>query len=384
MTHRNVLTKRVFFLVLLVICAFIFSQGVSANPLVAITVDVESVNLKHCNISLIDQYRLYSDGINFGLERILSILEENGIKGVFFFNVYEYIPTRNWWIKSMASDIDNRGHDIQLHTHPQWAYNKDKPFMHQYTLKEQIEIISTGKQLLLEWTRKPIIAHRAGAYGANINTIKALEENKIFLDSSFFFSHGWCKLNGEGKGFKANRVSRYGLVTEIPVNVFYIQDVPSIFAGARPVQNISKYDINQWIDEHILMRAIDNALDAKIDIIVFFLHSFSFIETRSDGKQIPRVDVIRKFQNILRYLKEKNINFVTFRQIEDLRKSGLLRYDKDDVFPNVRREISTTKYVVKRIILLKGGNSEIVLIIVAVLVSVALGIVYALKVSKRT
>ena len=62
-----------------------------------------------------------------------------------------------------------------------------------YSFNEQVEILEHGIDCLKRWGAGKPIAHRAGAYGINIDTIKALKKVGIYIDSSMFFGHENCK-----------------------------------------------------------------------------------------------------------------------------------------------------------------------------------------------
>jgi len=69
------------------------------------------------------------------------------------------------------------------------------------------------------------LTHRAGHYSANLNTIKALKENDILIDSSYYYGHPNCKL----KHGVVNQPFDILGVTELPVSVVCIRrDFPSI------------------------------------------------------------------------------------------------------------------------------------------------------------
>ena len=67
--------------------------------------------------------------------------------------------------------------------------------MWQYSVDEQTEIVNFGKQKIKEWIGIDALAHRAGGYGADDNTMQALKFNDIFIDSSFFYKNENCKIN---------------------------------------------------------------------------------------------------------------------------------------------------------------------------------------------
>lgn len=346
----------------------IYNNGINAKPLIAVTVDVETTMYEgEVEIPLSEQYDLEKDGLKFGLSGMMDILEKNSVKGVFFYNVYEYMKERSETIKMIAKKIDSRGHDIELHTHPHWAYESDKVFMHDYDFEMQKEIIRDGKLLLEDWIDKKIIAHRAGAYGADIYTLKALEYNKIFLDSSYYYNHPWCRLNKIQDLLKKNYFSKVGPVIEVPVNVFYLDDVPKYFYDIKPLRHTTKYDINQYVEEGILHKGINIAIENNYDVIVLFLHSFSFIKYDKERNYIPVVESINKLESVIKYAKNKGLSFVTFRDLERMRLDNQIQYDKTDQISIIQREISTLKYIFKRM----GGEKKDVPYVIAGLILIS-------------
>ena len=118
----------------------------------------------------------------FGFPKILEICNSHNIKATFFISVFDSKKYGENSFKTICQVIKENGHDVQLHTHPRRAYDKTRREMYLYSLDEQIEIIREGKELIKEWTGEYPIAHRAGAYGLNENTLVALKENNIPID----------------------------------------------------------------------------------------------------------------------------------------------------------------------------------------------------------
>ena len=124
-----------------------------------------------------------------GVKLINDLASEYGAMVEHFVDVYPYERYDEYKFERLCVDIIRGGHGVNLHTHPSGRYDKNRKFMWQYGLDEQIEIIKFGKQKIKEWIGIDAPAHRSGGYGANDDTIQALKLNDIFIDSSFFYKN---------------------------------------------------------------------------------------------------------------------------------------------------------------------------------------------------
>jgi len=251
-----------------------------------------------------------------GYKYIINKLDEYGFKGEFFVDVYPKDKKLSKKIETAVKFINKKGHGVQLHTHPSLSYDNNRIRLNQYSLKEQIEIITYGKELIKTWVGKYPLAHRAGVYGINEDSFKALNRNDIKYDFSYFYGNENCKINKmlENKIFKKNGV------IEIPVTITRITKQYKLLGFPilkRKV--IRKLDINALTFEQMkdtISKAPDNS------ILVFFMHSFSFIKNKVNTKnhivEVNGVDseAILKFNNILKYIKNNNI--LTNRSIKEL------------------------------------------------------------------
>lgn len=241
---------------------------------------------------------------------IADQLKGYGFQGLFFLDVYG----ANLYGESRYSELCERllsaGHDVQLHTHPNQMYDQNRRYMHQYSLSEQTSIIRDGMALLKKWTGKSPIGHRAGSYGANEDTLRALQQNGILLDSSFFYRKPNCQLSFPDPNAPAKA---HGL-WEIPVTV-----------AAEPVEKLGvrfpywtrhvwrryiKLDVNA-MDSQQLERSI-RALYGRVPYIITFLHSFSFIR-----HTVPEPDdsAIASFASLLQFLSNEQIPVTTFERL---------------------------------------------------------------------
>jgi hypothetical protein len=353
------------------------AQGISGQrrPVVIITVDVES----NSEIDLPVQFDAVCTGdVPCGVQEMVTRLEKRGYRATFFLNVYEYKTWGAERMKKMATWLDRSRQDVELHTHPHWAYDANRKYMYEYNLQEQTKIIRDGKDLIKDWTGRDTVAHRAGAYAADTNTLLALTENAVHYDSSLFFGNTNCKLNG--LGLRRNGPSMYGPVSELPVTTFQKDAYPPLFGTIlRPISSVRKYDINWFADPGEAIQALDRLLSLEGDVLILFLHSYSFIKSRgSTGHMVADVDAIRIFETILEYVEKKHLTVTTFRDLDGRRDQPRWYLKSSDTVPCVNTQIGLVRYVMKRGGF-EGGSHWVEAIIVVVSVAVLFAVVHKIR-----
>ena len=257
------------------------------------------------------------------------------IKATFFISVFDSKKYGENSFKTICQVIKENGHDVQLHTHPRRAYDKTRREMYLYSLDEQIEIIREGKELIKEWTGEYPIAHRAGAYGLNENTLVALKENNIPIDSSMFYSHPNCKVT-----WTRNKILEKNGIIEVPVTVFY----RDICWGAGPLslkirRSFVKTDID-WASLDELKSFVKEAKKHNIRVMNLFMHSYSFIRWDSGFTNFrPDYADIEKFVHFLEFIKsDREIAVITMREFYDLYKKNPGLFNGADHVPLIRRK----------------------------------------------
>ncbi|WEU41075.1 MAG: polysaccharide deacetylase family protein [Candidatus Odinarchaeum yellowstonii] len=278
---------------------------------IIITIDTE-VGEKAKSIS--DGFTKFIEGrINnehYGVYKIIEILDSYNFKAEFFVDVYESKVFGEYNFELLCKNIKNSGHGVQLHTHPSYAYSNEKTNMHQYSLEEQIKIIRDGKNLIKKWIAQEPIAHRAGNYGADNNTLQALNCNGIRIDSSYFHNHPNCKIQLK----TINEPVLLNNVLEIPITVF--RRGLEIFNFQLPLlKNWYKLDINYLSLKH-LKKAVAY-FNKKLKYIILFLHSSSFIlrDPPYHRNLKPDTATLEKFNKLLDFIKKMDINCILFREI---------------------------------------------------------------------
>ena len=130
-----------------------------------------------------------------GVAYKLGKFDENGVKAVFF---VDPMPAMVWGvaaIEDIIAPILEAGQDIQLHCHTEWlAIAGDKsPLsskrtgqnLFDFSLDEQVEILHFARDTLVAAGAPNPVAFRAGNYGADDNTLRALVQLGLTYDSSF-------------------------------------------------------------------------------------------------------------------------------------------------------------------------------------------------------
>jgi hypothetical protein len=270
------------------------------------------------------------NGQEVGYQFILGLLEKYGAVGEFFVDIY----THNWIGENkfvcLCDTINRRGHRVQLHTHPSMAFDNGRPNLYQYSLEEQVEILKFGKEKIKEWIGVFPTAHRAGMYGINEDTFKALEKVGIFYDCSYFYGHENCKYQSIYK----TEPFRIGNVTEIPVTVF-----KQVVSNRNPMTVLIKFVLQRKMGQKTWMSQQFQKLDIRHSatvseikevisqsrhdaIIILFLHSFNFLDLLFNFKK-REYDSIRindtligDFEELLVWIsKRESCKFTNFENL---------------------------------------------------------------------
>ena len=266
-------------------------------------------------------------GSEYGVNRIMDICEKYDMRGTFFVDVYMHHHYGEEPVRSLCRTIGRRGHDVQLHAHANWIPNHPHEFVSRYPLSEQIEIIAEGKRLIGDWTGTAPAAFRAGAYGLNLDTIKALEVNGFKADASYFPHHRNCELSGQLNNKHGNKIFTIGSVHELPVTTYWLLDTPFY-------RKNSKLDFNACtIGE--LKDVLPKFIKSNIKFVVLFLHSFSFLKWGKGYSHVdPDLRALRSFEETLEFLKEfDSVNFLTVKEAIPLFDS--LGKNEEDFIPRV-------------------------------------------------
>lgn len=232
-------------------------------------------------------------GISFQLE----MLARHGLKACFFLDP---MPALLFGLEPMRRVVDtvlDAGQEVQLHLHPNWAgaCADDGGASHarfeliDYSLDEQRDLIGGACDLLQAAGAPPPIAFRAGSYGANDDTLRALSALGFVYDSSHNGSeHPWPS----AIGLPVRQIAPVlrEAVVEVPVTL--IEDRP----GALRNFQICALSAGE------MRAALDHALDEGHAAVTIVSHGFELANragTRPNGIHV------RRFQGLCNLLAER-------------------------------------------------------------------------------
>jgi len=273
-----------------------------SKTIVNISVDTEfSTHLE--DIGIIGKI----NGKQYGIPMIADLLDRYGLKATFYVDVYTNKDEYTSALRTICLMLKDRGHDLQLHTHPCGLFDPRREGMKDYNLNEQIEIIHKGQVLFWEWFGKVPIAHRAGDWFANENTLNALIANNIFVDSSLFFGWPNCQLNQ--LAITQNSAVNYEGLLELPATSFRCFDL-GLFSPYRLLST----DGNSFYETWFILKSMQ-AQGAKLITTVY--HSFSFLQWNNKRSQYwASSNRIRKFEKFLKYLSDdSSLEVLTVEEI---------------------------------------------------------------------
>jgi len=237
---------------------------------------------------------------NFGIERIMDLLEEQQARGTFFLNVYEIAKRGEDVVRSAARLIHERGHDLELHTHPRPMFRFYG--MSQASFGEQKAILEKGIALLEGWTGKKVVAHRAGAFAANTDTVRAVAAAGLRADCSLSAgSHVSVPLVAELGA--SNAMQRVDGAWEIPMTCFdQVRIGPWHSRRILDIEGCSLPEIKRvtrWAVRH------------RLPTVCILMHSFSLSRQNKPNQRVER-----RMTALLAWLrKQDDIEIGTIEQV---------------------------------------------------------------------
>ncbi len=228
----------------------------------------------------------------YGVEWQMDQLDAHGLTGVFFVDPMPALVYGPDVVADIVQPIVARGHEVQLHLHPEWLeWSKEHPVgdrrgrsIGDFDFDDQVTLITLGRQMLIVAGAPPPVAFRAGNYGADDDTLRALASLGIKWDASFnpTFIGDPCHI---GLGIdQVDPVERLG-VMEMPVSA--IEDRPGHLRHAQ-VCALSAREMTE---------ALTHAAAARRPAFTIVTHSFEML---SRDRMRPNRSVIGRFEAMCR------------------------------------------------------------------------------------
>lgn len=246
-----------------------------------------------------DAFRRYVYGPtrkgDYALPATLDILAEHGLRGVFFVEPLFAARFGQAPLDELVGLIRRAGQEIQLHLHTEWVDEADDPelpqvdrkhqYLRQFDRTAQAQLIRYGAHRLNMAGVEPITAFRAGGYGFNRDTLLALADNRIPIDSSYNAGAPIGTADVAPGGI-LHQPQAFGPVVEYPVSTFHDG------RGRRHLQ-LTACSLREF--EHLLWQAVELGWES----LVIVSHNFELL----DGtKTRPDPVVVGRFQRLCRFL----------------------------------------------------------------------------------
>lgn len=240
----------------------------------------------------------------FGLPYQLSVLADHGLKATFFVESLFSARFGSQPLEEIVQLIKNTGQEVQLHLHTEWVDEAKIPllpncvgkrqYLFQFSLEEQQLLVAAAATLLMRAGVDNVDAFRAGGFGFNLNTLRALARNGIPFDSSYN-----ATLFGPQSGVAPEctlvEPTQCEGVTEFPMTVFHDG------RGLRHAQ-ITACSYSEM--EGLLWRALEHGRST----FVILSHNFELL---NESRTRPDDIAVRRFLRLCAFLDRHRDEFQT-------------------------------------------------------------------------
>lgn len=314
------------------------------------TVDVEiwCKDWDTLNADFPDAFRRYVYGPtpkgDFGLPYITRMLADHGLTGVFF---VEPLFATCFGVRPLAEIVHllrERDQHIELHLHTEWVDESREPLLEDVTekrqnlrdfsLEEQTVLIAAGVKLLGQAGVDEITAFRAGNFGFNRDTLRALAANGIKFDSSYNATRHGLE-SGVLPGSTVVEPVKCESVFEYPMTVF-----KDGISSLRHTQ-ITACSFKEL--KHLLWQA----LDAERKSFVILAHNFEMLNQAKTG---PDKVVVKRFKKLCEFL-DKNRDSFRMRGFRNLKGQTTTRQPPALTSPIWNTAARTLEQASRRVIL---------------------------------
>lgn len=250
------------------------------------------------------------DGKEYGIRYLMDLFSERNIKGLFFVDIPEIADYGETKIERVLKDINENGHDVGVHVHPDHMADINRRYLWQYSKEEQYEIIARCTDFYEKVLKKKPLSFRAGRYGADNNTLEVLDELGYKYDMSQFYASRYCKIDPP---VTWNRIVTFGKnrVKEVPVTTFRSLSTPFYSRNDQIDSGNERSEFKRNI------KAITST--GTVDVISMFFHSFQFLDWRKhpDAPIFSRKRWKKSISN-LDYLINQKLDFISEKELAEL------------------------------------------------------------------
>ena len=239
----------------------------------------------------------------YGLPFQMRVLDEHGLTGVFMVESLFACGMGIGPLEEIVGMIQERGHEVQMHAHPEWVDKFSPPILpdrhghqfHEYERAEKRHLLSLARENLLQAGARGIEAFRAGNFGADNETLQVLGEIGIGIDSSYNYSYldSTCRIQADGPIRQPRQMDS---IWEVPMTCFR-----DGIGRSRHLQ-IGACSLGEMI------RTLEGAYRNGDQTVVLLSHGFELL---TPSKQRRDPVVVRRFRGLARYLDQHRDRFTT-------------------------------------------------------------------------
>jgi hypothetical protein len=226
----------------------------------------------------------------FGIGWQMDQLEARGLKGVFFVDPMPGLLYGEALLSEIITPIIQRGHEVQLHIHTEWLeWLENSPIegrtgrdLADFSFEDQVTLLSLAADMIERAGAPHPTAFRAGNYGANDDSLRALAALGLVWDSSVNAPYlgGNCKISAHPDEIGAQW--REGVI-ELPVAGLFDKR-----QSVRPAQVCA-------LSSGEMKAALSHAAAQNHPAFVIVTHSFEML---SRDRSRPNRTVMRRFETM--------------------------------------------------------------------------------------
>jgi hypothetical protein len=231
----------------------------------------------------------------------LERFKEAGIVATYFVDPMFGAALGRTALEDVVGRIVEYGQGVGLHIHPEWLSDPRVrglppfrgPYLWQYEEKEQEALIAYGRETLEELGARPLVAFRAGSFGADERTLRALARQGFRIDSSLNAAFDVSFATFADRDTSAAAFPLHG-VTEVPVTRFSDR----LTGVGKPLHLVA-------VGAGEFIQAIGSAARMGITSACLVMHGSEFVRTERvsrSGRCSRRRIVLRRFDALCEYL----------------------------------------------------------------------------------
>lgn len=239
----------------------------------------------------------------YGLPFLLRVLNDNELKATFFVEPLFALRFGPDSLAEIVGTILDAGQSVELHLHTEWVdeaksplfpeINEKRQHIRYFSYDEQVVLLDKASELLRLAGAPKLHAFRAGNFGANFDTLRALSTSNIGIDSSYNSNQPACEIDLNPPIYQAEIVRD---ILEVPMTIFR-----DGIGRQRPMQ-ITACSLGE------LIAILNHAFQEKWQHLVLLTHS---AEMLNDSKTRKSSVVVGRFVKFCEYLSKNNERFTT-------------------------------------------------------------------------